>query len=149
MAATLDDLVVALSAAEEAGGSRATSIRLPEALHRAVLIATELGMDESFTVATSRALEERVGEFVRRMALAEHFSRFPEDVPSLADVAMIRVRGSGHPGASRPDLIEETAAWMTKQRPDWALSGAVDETVDEVLGYVEMFAAGVGRRESA
>jgi hypothetical protein len=146
MATTLEELLEALAAAEELEGSRATSVRLPEALHRAVLLATELGMDESFTAATSRALRNRLGEFVRRQALAEHFSKFPADVPRLADVAKRRVQGSEHPGASHPELVDEAAEWVEQRRPEWALSGAVDDTVDEVLGYVEMLAAGVGRR---
>jgi hypothetical protein len=102
-------------------------------------------MDESFTAATSRALRERIGAFVRRQALAEHFSKFPADVPRLVDVAKRRVQGSEHPGVSHPGLIEEAAAWVEQRQPGWALSGAVDETVEEVLGYVEMLAAGVGR----
>jgi len=142
----LEQLVDALTAAEEMEGSKATSVRLPEALHRAVVLATELGMDESFTAATSRALRERVGDFVRRRALAEHFSRFPADLPRLAAVAKRRVQGSDHPGVSRPELIDEAAAWVEQRRPEWALAGAVDDTVDDVLGYVEMLAAGVGRR---
>lgn len=146
MASTFDELIAALSAAEDAEGSKATSVRLPEALHRAVLLATELGMDESFTAATSRALQERIGDFVRRQALAEHFTRFPADVPRLADVAKRRVHGSDHAGVPRPELIEEAAAWVEQRRPEWAMTGAVDDTVDEVLGYVEMLAAGVGRR---
>lgn len=146
MTATLEELIEAMSAAEDADGSKATSVRLPEALHRAVLLATELGMDESFTAATSRALRERLGDFVRREALAEHFSKFPADLPRLADVARRRVQGSDHPGVSRPELIEEAAAWVEQRRPEWAVSGAVDDTVDEVLGYVEMLAARVGRR---
>lgn len=146
MATMLEELVEALAAAENSEELKATSVRLPEALHRAVLLATELGMDESFTAATSRALRERLGDFVRREALAEHFSQFPADLPRLADVASRRVRGSEHPGASRPELIEEAAAWVEQRRPEWALTGAVDDTVDEVLGYVEMLVAGVGRR---
>jgi hypothetical protein len=143
---TLEELIEALSTAEDADGSKATSIRLPEALHRAVLLATELGMDESFTAATSRALRDRLDDFVRRQALAEHFSKFPADLPRLADVARRRVQGSDHPGGSRPELIEEAAAWVERRRPEWAVSGAVDDTVDEVLGYVEMLAARGGRR---
>jgi hypothetical protein len=150
MAGTLDELVEALSAAEDVEGSKATSVRLPEALHRAAHLATELGMDESFTAATSRALRDRIADFVRRQALTTHFSRFPADLPRLADVAKRRVHGSDHPGVSHPELIEETGAWVEQQRPEWAMTGAVDDTVDEVLGYVEMLAAGVGRpRRSA
>ena len=145
MATTLEELLEALAAAEEQEGSRATSVRLPEALHRAVMLATELGMDESFTAATSRALRNRLGEFVRQQTLAEHFSKFPADVPRLADVAKRRVQGSEHPGTSHPELVDEAAGWLEQRRPEWALSGAVDDTVDEVLSYVEMLAAGVGR----
>ena len=146
MASTLEDLLQALAAAQELEGSRATSVRLPEALHRAVLLATELGMDESFTAATSRALQDRIADFVRRQALAKHFSKFPADVPRLADVAKRRIRGSEHPGVSHPELVDEAAGWVEQRRPEWALSGAVDDTVDDVLSYVEMLAAGVGRR---
>jgi hypothetical protein len=133
-----------LTAAGEATESRATSVRIPEALHRAVLLATELGMDESFTAATSRALLERLEHFVRRTALAEHFRLFPEDVPTLAEVAHRRVRGTEHPAASHPQLVDQAASWFAARRPQWAQTGAVDDTVDDLLGYVEMLAAGVG-----
>src|SRR5579862_2594651 len=123
MAATLEELIDVLSATEDADGSKATSVRLPEALHRAVLLATELGMDESFTAATSRALRERLDDFVRRQALAEHFSQFPADLPRLADVVRRRVQGSAHPGVSRPELIDDAAAWVEQRRPEWAVSG--------------------------
>ncbi len=131
--------------------AKATSVRIPEGLHRAVVIATELGMDASFTAATKRALLDRLHAFARQRALTEHFAAFPADTPSLAAVAHRRVRGTDHPGVRRPELIEETAAWVASQRPEWASSGVVDATVDEVLGYVEMLAAGVGarRRRSA
>jgi hypothetical protein len=144
MATTLEELLEVLAAAEEQDGSRATSVRLPEALHRAVLLATELGMDESFTAAMTRALQERIGDFVRRRALAEHFTKFPADLPRLADVAKRRIQGSEHPGVSHPELVDEAAAWVEQRRPEWAFT-AVDDTVDEVLGYVEMLVAGVGR----
>lgn len=141
-----DELVDALMTAESAGETLATSVRIPKALHRAVALAAELGMDESFTAATNRALSERVRAFVRQRALAEHFAGYPADVPTLAAVARRRVQGSDHPGAARPDLIDAVAAWVSGRRPDWALTGAVDEAVDDVLAHVELLAAGVGRR---
>jgi hypothetical protein len=147
----LAELMDALRVADEGGPGKATSIRLPEALHRAVLLATELGMDESFTQATTRALIDRLHTFVRQRALAEHFAAFPSDMPTLAAVAHRRVRGTDHPGAARPELIDAAAAWLEQRRPEWATAGLVDSTVDEVLAYVEMLAAGVGsrRRRSA
>ena len=57
----------------EGGQAKATSVRIPEALHRAVLVATDLGMDESFTAATVRALSDRLQAFARQRAIAEHF----------------------------------------------------------------------------
>jgi hypothetical protein len=81
--------------------------------------------------------------------LAEHFRRFPADVPDWPP-GQARVHWSDHPGASHPEVVDEAAAWVEQRRPEWALTGAVDETVDEVLGYVEMLAGGVGRpRRSA
>ena len=146
----LEELIDALALTAEGDIAKATSVRIPEGLHRAVILATELGMDESFTAATTRALRDRLEGFVRRRALAEHFARYPDDVPSLAAVARRRVHGSDHPAASRPELVDETAAWVERRRPDWAVTGTVDEAVDEVLAYVEMLAAGVGgRRRSA
>jgi hypothetical protein len=147
----LSDLISALAAGGDGDPAKATSVRLPESLHRAVLLATDLGMDDSFTAATTAALRDRLLAFVRQQALAAHFDRFPNDVPSLAAVARRRVQGSGHPAAARPELIDEAANWIEQRRPDWALTGAVDEAVDEVLGYAEMIAAGVGngRRRSA
>lgn len=108
-------------------------------------------MDASFTAATKRALLDRLHAFARQRALAEHFVAFPADTPSLAAVAHRRIRGTDHARALRPELIDEAAAWVASQRPEWASSGVVDATVDEVLGYVEMLAAGVGarRRRSA
>lgn len=147
----LEELMDALRVADEGGTAKATSVRLPEALHRAVVLATQLGMDESFTQATARALTDRLHAFVRQQALAGHFAAYPSDIPTLAAVAHHRVRGSDHPGASRPELVDAAAAWVERRRPEWATAGLVDATVDEVLGYVEMLAAGVGgrRRRSA
>lgn len=146
----LDDLFAALHSVDDVvEGSRATSVRLPEAVHRAALIATELGMDESFTVATSRALTERIVAFARREALAQHVQRFPEDSPTLADVVHRRARGTEHSAARRPELVADVADWVERTSSDWLTSGAVDEAVDLVLGYVEMLAAGVGGQHRA
>ena len=137
MAATLDDLLDALGALHAETSSKATSIRLPEALHNAIQIATELGMDDSFTSATTHALTERVRDFARQQALAAHFAKYPEDVPSLADVAHRRVLGTDHPAASKPELVDTLASLVEQQWPDCVSSGHVDEAVDRVLQMVE------------
>jgi hypothetical protein len=140
----LDELFAWLAElADSRGETKATSVRQPAALHRAVQIATELGMDESFTAAATRALEERVQAFARQQALATHFGRFPEDRPRLATVALRRVAGTGHPAERHPAIVEAVAEWVEGREPDWMLV-SVDKTVDQVLRYVEMIAAGVG-----
>ena len=146
MAATLEDLQEALAELEVDAAPKSTSIRLPEPLHRAVQIATELGMDESFTAATTHALKARVRSFARQQALAAHFAAYPEDVPSLAAVAHHRIRLTDHPGVSKPQLVDDVAAWYEQRWPGRVASGHVDEAVEEVLRSVELLAAGVGRR---
>ena len=145
MAATLDDLLRALSGLGEDAPLQATSLRLPKALHEALAIATALGMDSSVSTATREALVERIRDFARQRVLSTHFTAFPEDMPSLAAVAKRRVAGTCHPAASHPGLIDEVAAEIERRQPDWALT-ALDGTVDDVLAYVELLAAGVGRR---
>ncbi|MGH3871846.1 MAG: hypothetical protein ACRDSR_10100 [Pseudonocardiaceae bacterium] len=142
----LDDLFAALAElADSRGETKATSVRQPAALRRAAQVATELGMDESFTAAANRALEERIRAFARQQALATHFDRFPEDRPRLAAVTLRRVAGTDHPAQRHPDVVEAVAEWVEGREPDWMLAG-VDETVDQVLQHVEMIAAGVGVR---
>jgi hypothetical protein len=102
-------------------------------------------MDESFTAAANRALEERIRGFARQQAFATHFERFPADRPRLAAVTLRRVAGSGHPAERHPDVVEAVAEWVEGREPDWMLI-SVDETVDQVLRHAEMIAAGVGVR---
>jgi hypothetical protein len=126
------------------GPLQATSLRLPKALHEALTIATELGMGSSVSAATRDALAERIRGFARQEALKAHFQAFPDDTPRLAAVAKRRVSGTDHPAASHPGLVDEVAAEIERRQPDWALT-ALDSTVDDVLAYVELLAAGVGR----
>ena len=144
MAATLDQLFEALAGLDEDGPVRATSLRLPKALHDALAIATELGMDSSVSAATREALTERIRYFARQAAFTSHLSAFPRDTPRLAAVAKRRVAGTDHPAARHPGLVDEVAGEIERRQPDWALT-ALDDTVDDVLTYVELLAAGVGR----
>ncbi|MHB1928819.1 MAG: hypothetical protein ACYDEN_10825 [Acidimicrobiales bacterium] len=147
MAATLEELFKALGDLAEEGPLHATSLRLPKALHEALVIATELGMDPSASAATREALGERIRAFARQAALTSHFDAFPDDLPRLAEVAERRVSGTDHPAASHLALVEEVAAELERRQPDWALV-ALDDTVEDVLAYVELLAAGVGRRSA-
>lgn len=142
--ATLDELIEVLhGAGEDLGPVRATSVRLPERVHRAVVLASELGMDASFTAATVNGLLDRVHAFVRQQALADHLARHPEDQPSLAAVVLRRVDGSDHPAVDRPEFVRRTADRVEARWPDWAMSGRVDEAVERVLEHVELLVDGV------
>lgn len=134
---TLDDLADAVRALEQASPPKPTSLRLPEAMHRATALAVELGMDASLTAATVHALTERVRGFLRQQALAEHVARFPEDRPSLAAVALRRIRGTGHAAERRPDLVTRVARQVERRDPRW-LETALDATVERVLDHVEL-----------
>ncbi len=147
MAATLEELFEALGGLAEDGPLQSTSLRLPKALHEALVIATELGMGSSVSAATREALADRIRDFARQAAFKAHFSTFPDDTPRLAAVAKRRVSGTDHPAANHPRLVDEVAAEIERRQPDWALM-ALDGTVDDVLAYVELLAAGVGRRSA-
>lgn len=135
---TLLDLLASLEELDRAGEVKATSVRMPEALHHAVAIATELGMAESFTAATNEALASRVRAFARQRALADHLGRFPSDQPDLEAVVLRRVSGTDHPAALYEQLTVAAAQRYTQRHPDWASSGEVDRAVDRVLKLVEL-----------
>lgn len=140
--ATLLELLTTLDeldrASASAGAVKATSVRMPGALHRAVVIATELGMDESFTAATNDALRTRIRAFARQRAVGEHLARFPHDQPELDAVVRRRVSGTDHPAALHEQLTVEASQRYAQRHPDWAVSGEVDRAVDQVLELVEM-----------
>lgn len=136
--ATLADLLVCLEGLDTPGAAPATSVRMSEALHRAVAIATELGMAASFTAATNEALADRVRAFARQQALAGHLACFPDDLPELAAVVRRRVSGTDHPAAGHDELMGAAATWYARRYPDWAVSGEVDQAVDRVLELVEV-----------
>ena len=141
----LDRLLSTLSDVETDGAaptpSRATSLRLPEAVHRAAMLATELGMDPSLTAATTEALLDRVRRFARGQALAQHLAGFPADEPDLADVALLRASGTEHPAATHHDLTRAGAQVVATRDPSWARAGRIDATVDRVLEAVDLLVA--------
>lgn len=136
--ATLLELLAVLDELDQDGDVKATSVRMPAALHRAVAVAAELGMAESFTAATNDALALRVRAFARQQALAAHLARFPHDQPDLEAVVRRRVRGTEHPAAFYEQVTVAAAQRYAQRHPDWAATGEVDHAVDQVLELVEM-----------
>jgi hypothetical protein len=144
---TLDDLAEALAEHDRGAQARATSIRMSSALHRATAIAVELGMDASFSAATTHALAERTRSFLRQQAMAAHIARHPEDRPTLAAVASRRLSGTGHPAEARPELVARVAAHVEQREPRW-LETALDATVDLVIDHVELLLREAVRTET-
>lgn len=136
--ASLRELLATLDELDRAGDVKATSVRMPQALHHAVAIATELGMAKSFTAATNDALTSRVRAFARQQVLADHLTRFPHDEPELDAVVRRRVSGTDHPAALHEQVTVAAAQRYAQRHPDWAVSGQADHAVDQVLELVEM-----------
>jgi len=120
------------------GSPRATSVRLPEALHELAMLAGEMGWEESFTATVTESLADRLSRTIRREAIAAQVARFPDEVPALAAVAARRVEGTAHPAAGAPSLIRTVADHYEQSHPTWAADGDADRAVDEVLDRVEL-----------
>lgn len=131
------DLIAALEATVAVGQTKATSVRLPEAVQRATALAVEMGMDDSVTAAMTNALLDRVAAFARRRALAEHFAAYPADAPTLHEVVARRLEGSGHVGERHPEVVERISAHVADGSPEWLATGAVDAAVDTVISIIE------------
>lgn len=130
-------------------GTRATSVRLPAALHELVMLAGEQGWEESFTAAVTEGLTERIRDTVRREAIVAHIARFPDDAPTLAQVAARRITGTPHVGVAAPDVLRDIADRYELAHPTWAVDGVMDRAVDEVLDRVELVVALTGTRLTA
>lgn len=115
-----------------------TSTRLPRALHEAVRIAVELGMDSSANDATNRALRDRLDVFAQRLALDAHHRAHPGTRPSLAELARAAALLDGDPLADEPDLLEQAAREVGERWPD--------ATGDDVLVYASALARHGRRR---
>jgi hypothetical protein len=107
-----------------------TSMRLPATLREAAaLAADELGLATSATAFTADALRSAIEAAVLRSALDAHFGDFPDDRPTLAEIAVSLAEIDGNPLAGRADLIERAAAEIVRSHPD--------ATPDEVLLWAE------------
>lgn len=124
--------------ANDPASSRATSVRLPAALHELAMLAGEMGWEESFTATVTESLADRLRRTIRREAIAAQVARFPDEVPTLADVAVRRVEGTTHPATTSPGLLSTVAGRYEQSHPTWAADGDVDQAVDEVLDRVEL-----------
>lgn len=91
-----------------------TSVRLPVTLRDAAALAAEMGMGRSVTGLTVDALRADLYVFAQQRALTEHYRRYPDAEPSLAEVAVARAQLDGSALAEQPELIERAAAEVAR-----------------------------------
>lgn len=95
-----------------------TSMRIPVALRdAATLAARELGVAQSATALTITALQATLEGALMEAALEDHYERYPESRPDLAELAIAAAELDGNPLASQPALIRQAAAEISARHP--------------------------------
>lgn len=126
--AALDRINALLDSPDES--TVATSMRFPANLRDAAALAVEhLGLASSTTQLAAAGLRQVLEATVNTAVLEEHFRQYPEDRPTLAEVAQALAALDGHPLADRPDLIAQAAEAVVQLHP--AADG------DDVLLFAE------------
>ena len=90
----------------------------------------------------------RIRRPARETASSARFAAFPDDAPTLPEVAERRVSRADHPAAAEPGLVEEVGAELEHRRPGWARAAHDESVEDDGVARVEPFAAGVGRHRA-
>jgi hypothetical protein len=113
-----------------------TSMRIPTALREAAaLAARELGAAASATALTTVALRSALEAVLMQAVLDDHYARYPDTRPDLADLAIAAAELDGHPLAAEPKRIRHAAAEITARHPHpepedvllWAEARALSE----------------------
>ncbi len=124
------------------GQTVATSVRLPEDVQQAAKAAVDGGLARSLTELIVDGLRDRLVELAVenqqyaekaevRAALDEHYARYPEARPTLAEVAFGAAQVFGHPAADHPDLIDRAVA-------DLGEKAHYESVLAWVSGYLRM-----------
>jgi hypothetical protein len=96
-----------------------TSMRIPRALRDAAALAVkELGAASSITALSVDVLRSVLEGVVMDTVLERHFEQYPQTRPGLADLAIAEAGLTGHPLASRHDLIRLAADQIVLRHPD-------------------------------
>jgi hypothetical protein len=95
-----------------------TSMRIPVALREAAALAVrELEVAPSATILAANALRSLLEAIVMQAALDEHYEKYPETRPSLADLAIAAAELDRSPLAGRPDYIRQAAVEVVRTHP--------------------------------
>lgn len=128
---TFVDAVRAIDRDERPGAS--TSVRRRPAVSEALSLAVELGVGDSANALNEEALVTHLRDVAHRLAVEAHYEQYPEDRPTRAQVASVRLRRRGDALADRVELLERAEQ----------LLGDADggPTVDEVIAAARALAA--------
>ena len=95
-----------------------TSMRIPTALRdAAALAARELGAAPSATALTTVALRSALEAVLMQAVLDDHYARYPDTRPDLADLAIAAAELDGHPLAAEPERVRSAAAELSARHP--------------------------------
>lgn len=111
-----------------------TSVRLSTSLREAVKAAVKAGMDDNPNDAMLHALRDRLEAFAQRLALDQHYERFPDARPSLIEVATAAAQLDDSPLAREPGLLRRAAEEVVRLKPD--------ADADDVLVYAAALRSG-------
>jgi hypothetical protein len=131
----LTTLLDLLDSLDGAGGvpTVGTSVRLPTALRDAAAVAVRAGLLPSVTEVTVRGLRGELEAIANRAVLDQHYREHPDARPERWEIALASAELSGHPLASRPELVRRAA--------DELVRIVDDPGPDEVLAYASGLAA--------
>lgn len=95
-----------------------TSMRLPGTLRDAAALAvSELDLAPSTTILTANALRAMLEAAVMQAVLDRHYEEYPQSRPTLADLAVAAAELDGHPLASQPEFLRQSAAEVAQRHP--------------------------------
>ena len=113
------------------GPSASSSVRLPETLRKAAVLAVAMGYAESASALTVGGLRRSLEAVAQQAILDAHYEQHPEARPSLAELALAAAQLDGNPLTEQQALIHRAADEIVVWRPD--------ADADDVL----LFAAGL------
>ncbi|MEX1217223.1 MAG: hypothetical protein WEA11_01730 [Acidimicrobiales bacterium] len=94
-------------------------MRLPATLREAANLATEhLGVGPSTTAYVAALLRTAIESALLTGVLETHYEHFPQDRPSLGEIALGVAEIDGNPLANFPALITKAAAEILITHPD-------------------------------
>lgn len=113
----LDRLAALLLQLDQDPTTVVTSVRVPRPLRDALGVAVELGYERSVNDALVSAARRRLDHLAQDLAFEDYYRRYPQNRPTLADLALATAELADHPLKDQPELVEEVAEWLQRREP--------------------------------